>query len=407
MRRQLEVPRFSLKERDRRWSEIRGAMEEKNLDCLLLCGFPCNWDFKVSNARYLSQIGGNAEYNIMVFPLEGEPTCYVWGATFIEYWLRSQDWVTDVRARVGTWADSMASRVRELGLEKKNIGLDGLAGPLDPDGWFPHSLYNRIHELMPAANLININDMIEKIRAVKSPEEIDFFEKAAVLGNLMLEACRQTAKPGVRECAVYGKMMEVMIANGGEEPTLFLWGSDAHPLPHPHRVPTMRPLEKGDLIICEIHPRYGGYFTHVERTFCLGEPEKEYLNLDAGCLEAYARGMELFTPGRKITDAMNPVKKVIESRGLGICETGMHGHGLSSQEYPRYRHHAIKEDLGPLKFIEDELRPGMVFAFNIDLFDPRWRNGETGCVFGETVVVTEDKPRRLHSFPIEFQVIPI
>jgi Xaa-Pro aminopeptidase len=167
-------------------------------------------------------------------------------------------------------------------------------------------------------------------------------------------------------------------------------------------------LEKGDLIICEMHPKYGGYCTHVERTFCLGEPAKEYLNIYEGCLKAYSRGMELFISGRKITDAMNAVKETIKLQGLEICETGIHGHGLSSLEYPRYRLHAApKADVEALRSMEDELKPGMVFAFNIDLVDPHWRNGETGCVFAETIVVTEGKPRHLHSFPTNFQIIKI
>jgi hypothetical protein len=49
----------------------------------------------------------------------------------------------------------------------------------------------------------------------------------------------------------------------------------------------------------------------------------------------------------------------------------------------------------------------MVFAMNIDLFDPKWRNGETGCVFAETIVITDDGARRLHSFPTEFQRLAI
>jgi Xaa-Pro dipeptidase len=406
MRKALELPRFSLNERERRWTEIRKVMREKNLDCLLLCGVPLNWDFKVSNARFVSQIGGNAEYNFVVFPFEDEPTCFISMPTFVPYWERSQDWVKDIRPKKGPWADNVVPRLKELGLEKKNIGVDGIAGPLDPDGWVPHSVYSRILELMPEANFMNTDDMLEKIRAVKSPEELEFLEKAARLGDLMLEACLQTAKPGVRECEVYGKMMEAMLANGGEEPTLFLWASDAYPFPHPFRLPTMRPLGKGDLIICEMHPKYGGYFTHVERTFCLGEPAKEYLNIYEGCLKAYACGMELFTPGKSITDAMNVIRETIESLGLGICETGIHGHGLSSQEYPRYRlHAAARADDNAVKAIGNELKPGMVFAFNIDLFDPRWRNGETGCVFAETVVVTDGKPRCLHSFPTNLQII--
>jgi Xaa-Pro dipeptidase len=405
MRDKLELPRLSLKERDRRWKEVRKLMKEKGLDCLLLCGFPTKWDYTLANARFLTQIGGNAAFNFVVFPLEEEPTSYILMPTFLEYWRRAQDWVKDIRAKEGSWAQTLVPRLRELGLENRNVGVDGLASALDPDGWFPQSIYSDLSQSMVKTNLINLGDMLERMRAVKSAEEIDFLERAGHLGDLMLETCRKTARPGVKECEVYGKMMETMIAKGGEEPTLFLWASDKHPLPHPFRLPTMRPLEKGDLIICEMHPKYGGYFTHVERTFCLGQPEKEYLKIYDGCLKAYSRGMEWFKPGNKITEAMNAVKETITSTGLGICETGIHGHGLSSQEYPRYRHHAIEADAKAVKSMEDELKPGMVFCFNIDLVDPNWRNGETGCVFAETILITKDKPRRLHSFDTGFQII--
>lgn len=137
----------------------------------------------------------------------------------------------------------------------------------------------------------------------------------------------------------------------------------------------------------------------------MGKPEKEYLDIYEGCLEAYARGMSLFTPGASISDGMNAVKEVIDSKGLGICEAGIHGHGLSSLEYPRYRHHAPGADAKALKLAGDEFKPGMVFAFNIDLVNPRWRNGETGSVFAETVLVAEDGPRRLHHFPTDFQIL--
>jgi len=405
MRMTLELPKLSLKERDRRWNAIREAMRQQNLDCLLICGVPCKYDFTMANARFVSQIGGNSEFNFIVFPRDEEPTCLILTSTMLEYWRRAQDWVKDIRIRKGTWAETIVSRFRELGLERKNIGVEGVAGPLDPDGWFPYTIYKGILDPMPGATFTNADDMLDKIRAIKSPEEMTFLEKAAALGDLMLQACSETARPGVRECEVYARMREAMLANGGEEPTLFLWASDAHPLPHPFRLPTSRPLERGDIIICEMHPKYGGYCTHVERTFCLGDPPKEYLNIYEGCLAAYAAGMERFTAGTKITEAMNAVKETITSRGFGICEAGIHGHGLSSLEYPRYRHHAPTADTQALKTMENELKPGMVFAFNIDLVDPRWRNGETGAVFAETVHVTEDRPRRLHRFPTNFQSI--
>ena len=405
MRENIGLPSFSLEERDRRWTGVRALMREQGLDCLILCGMPYKWDFALANVRFLSQIGGNGEYSFLVFPLEGEPTSFISMPTFLPYWKRTQNWVKDVRAKKGPWADNIVPRIKELGFERGNIGIDGLGGPLDPDGWFAHAIYDGLRTLLPDVRIINTDDLLERMRAIKSPEEVYFLEKAGKLGDRMLDACRSTARPGVRESEVYGRMMEAMLVGGGEEPTLFLFAADAHPFPHPFRHATTRPLEQGDLIICEMHPKYGGYFTHVERTFSLGEPDREYLRIYEGCLRAYEQGMERFKPGASIVDAMNAVKRTIEEGGFGICEAGIHGHGLSSLEYPRYRHHAAAADLNAVRSIEDELKPGMVFAFNIDLVDPAWRNGETGCVLAETVLVTEEGSRRLHSFPLGFQII--
>jgi hypothetical protein len=49
----------------------------------------------------------------------------------------------------------------------------------------------------------------------------------------------------------------------------------------------------------------------------------------------------------------------------------------------------------------------MVFALNIDLVDPKWMNGDTGCVFAETIVVTEKGARRLHKYPLELRIIDV
>lgn len=406
MRDKLELPRLSLAERDRRWTATQREMARRGLDCLILWGWPAMWDFCIANARYLSPVGGNSEHNVLVFPLEGEPTSFVLMPTFVDGWRAAQDWVGDIRARKGTWADSVAGRIRELGLTGARIGMDGLAGPLDPDGWLPSSVHKRLGELLPKAELLALDDMMEAMRTVKSREELDLLDRAARLGDLMLETCRATARPGVRESEVYGRMMEAMLANGGEEPTLFLWACDRNPYPHPFRVPTTRPIERGDLIICEIHPKTGGYFTHVERTFCVGgEPAPQHRRIYDGCIAAYETGMSLFAAGKPISTAMDRVAEVIRERGLGMCETGIHGHGLASLEYPRYRHHALQADQAALKVVGDEFRKDMVFAFNIDLVDPAWQGGRTGCVFAETVHIGEDGPRRMHTFPLGLQMI--
>ncbi len=403
----LALPQISIAERDRRWAAVRAIMGERKLDALFLCGWPLMWDFKVANARFLSSIGGNAEFNLMVFPLEGDPTSFVSMPTFLDFWKRAQSWVPDVRPRKGSWALSIAGRIKELGLEKGRIGLDGLANPLDPDGWIPHSVYVELCSLLPDAELVNIEDMLESMRGVKSDEELDILTHAAGLGDKMMAACRDKARPGVTESAVYAGMMETMIANGGEDPTLFLWAAGAMPPQHPFVLPQHRELEAGDAIICEIHPKYAGYTTHIERTFSLGKPDPNRQRIYDGCIAAYETGLALMGPGKSISEAVYAAGKKVEELGLKLCELGIHGHGLGSLEHPRFRLHALKADIEAIKTIGDAFVPGMVFAFNIDLFDPNWQNGESGAVFAETILITETGARRMHSFDMRLQELPL
>ena len=174
MRKLVEYPTPSLQERDRRWAAVRKEMAARGLDCLVLCGWPAMWDFNIANARYLCPIGGNAEFNVLVFPAAGEPTSFIYSPVFTNYWRGAQEWVADVRPKRGTFADSIADRLTELKLTGAKVGIDGLAGPLDPDGWVPHSMYMRLQERLPGVTIVNLEDMLEKIRTVKSPRRSPF-----------------------------------------------------------------------------------------------------------------------------------------------------------------------------------------------------------------------------------------
>ena len=71
MRARLELPQLSLAERDRRYAAVRKQMAARGLDAIVLWGWPMMWDFYTANARYLSPIGGNAEFNVLIFPASG------------------------------------------------------------------------------------------------------------------------------------------------------------------------------------------------------------------------------------------------------------------------------------------------------------------------------------------------
>ena len=101
MRPTLEIPRLSLAERDRRYAAVRKEMAARGLDAIVLWGWPLVWDFYTANARYLSPIGGNAEFNVLIFPAEGEPTSIIQMPTFLDGW---------ARRRIGSATSARAAR---------------------------------------------------------------------------------------------------------------------------------------------------------------------------------------------------------------------------------------------------------------------------------------------------------
>lgn len=145
----------------------------------------------------------------------------------------------------------------------------------------PSTLLRVEHEalkrLLPNAEFVDMNGTLADMRIVKSEEEIAMLRCAGKIARKVVDAMVETARPGVTEAAVYAKMIEAQIANGGD-PNIFNLFS-AGPVEHPadelwHLLhgcdqplaPTQRPLQLGDLIISEYHTKYAGLRCHTEMT---------------------------------------------------------------------------------------------------------------------------------------------
>ena len=155
----------------------------------------------------------------------------------------------------------------------------------------------------------------------------------------MTEAMRTTARPGVKECDVFAEVVRVLISQGGEYPTLLLWGrgpgpDGPGPLVHPRRLPTTRTIQPGDVIIMEMHPKYGGYVTHQERTIFVGEPQKLYRDLYKVGLAGFRKCVERLTPKFTLGEPVKALRDVIRESGFCFREAWIHGHGLESAEAP-------------------------------------------------------------------------
>ena len=383
----MSIPQLSIQERDRRYKIVRAEMAKRGIDCLVLPANTGRWEQMQGDSRYLTSIGGFATEVFTVFPLEGEVTAYIFNRA--GWWKQAQNWVSDVRDGRNRWSQNAIERIKELGFEKGTIGISGLAGLVRaPEGIIPYSSVKAIQDTFPQAKLVNATEMMQEIRAVKSPEEVSFLERSAAIIEKAIEAMMETAKPGVSEKELYGTMIHAMLSNGGELPTLFFLSAGPG-LTNSSFVPTDYRIQKGDRIVNEIEAKYGGYAAQAVSPAVVGEPDAEYqtmIDISRACFDAILGAMK---PGATFGTLFDIYTRTVEGQSRGKYSWShpmMHARGLGD-DGPALMGN---EDLE--RFSKIELQTGMTFILKPQV---RTVQGKGRASIGDTVTVTENGARRL------------
>lgn len=381
------IPQLSIEERDRRYKNVRAEMASRGIDVLILPANTGRWEQLQADSRYLSSIGGFATEVFTVFPLEGEVTAFIFNRA--AWWKQAQTWVSDVRDGRNRWGQNAIERIQELGLEKGTIGIAGLAGLFRaPEGIIPYSSVTAIQNAFPQIKLVNATEMMQEVRAIKSAEEISFLEKSAAIVEKTIETMVQTAMPGVSEKELYGAMVNAMLANGGELPTLFFLSAGPR-LYNSSFVPTDYRIQPGDQIINEIEAKYGGYGAQAVTPMVLGAPDEKYqtmIDISRACFAAILNAMK---PGVTFGALFDLYRQTVEHCGHGKYlwnHPMMHARGLGD-DGP-----ALLGDKDLERFSKIELQSGMTFILKPQV---RPREGKGRASIGDTVVVTAHGARRL------------
>lgn len=325
----VDVPRLSKLERDRRWARVRQLMERDGLDVIVGVPNTHMFDQFQASVRYLTGLGGNCASVGVVFPRDGQVTAIVSPDQSPDYLRAVQDWVTDIRPIAPSWAYAppLIDRVRELGAERARIGVIGLHGNTRFwEGNVAHGVILALQAAFPAAELTNATPVLEEARFVKSDEELACLERATLLAEGALEVLEREAAPGVPERQVYARMLEYLVEQGSDLPTMILWSAGWPQPSSNHYQPTGRPLQRGDVIHTELEARWAGYVGQRTQPAFVGPAEAEYRTMFALQQEALARCYELLRPGATVGDLVQASAQV--AHGEYVCRILMHGRGL-------------------------------------------------------------------------------
>ena len=184
--------------------------------------------------------------------------------------------------------------------------------------------------------LLPAGELMARLRAAKTEEEIDAMRAAQAIAEQALEEVLGLIRPGMTEKQVMAELVYRTLRHGSE-------GNAFDPIvvsgPNtslPHGVPGERVIQKGDFVTMDFGCLKEGYCSDMTRTIAVGEATEEMRNVYGVVLRAQLAGIAVARagiPGKEIDAA---ARKVITEAGYGDYFGHGFGHslGLDIHEAP-------------------------------------------------------------------------
>ena len=371
-----EYPRFSDSEMSRRRREIEELMAAREVDHLLVYGI----GGRGGAVTWLTQWLVTNEAQLVFSPATRD-------ALFVQYFNHVPLATKLAEAADVAWggASTIEASIEELRRRGATTGRVGFIGPL-PLG-AGRSLESSF------STLVDLNSAYQRLRLVKSAEEVVWFRLGARLADLSIEALRRQLRPGLSERDLVGAVEAAYHPFGGVNVIhYFALNAMANPeycVPRQH--PSTRVVRVGDVLTTEITANFFDHGGQVLRTFSVGEDLTPlYRDLHDVADLAFAEVASCLVAGTHV-EQLVVAARVIEDAGFTTYDDLVHGYGGGY----------LAPVLGSLSRTNEPvpdmvLEEGMMLVVqpNVVTLDHR-----AGVQTGECLLVTRDGPERLHVSP--------
>ena len=257
-----------------------------------------------------------------------------------------------------------------------------------------------LEQILGARTLIDLAPATMNARMIKSAEEIALIREGARIADLGGEAIRNAIAEGVREIdiAMAGRdAMELEIARSHPDSELrdsWVWFQSGPNTDGAHNPVTTRALEQGDILSLNTFPMICGYYTALERTLFLGEPDNASLALWQANVEAHELGLSLIRPGVSCAAICEELNQLLAEKDLLQYRSFGYGHsfGVLSHYYGREAGLELRED------IDTVLEAGMVVSMEPMLWVPQGTPGAGGYREHDILLVGEQSSENVTGF---------
>jgi Xaa-Pro aminopeptidase len=324
--------------RAERQGALRTALAAEGLDGLLVTHLP--------NIRYLTGFTGSAALLLV----HAQTTVLV---TDFRYAVQAPAEAGDAAA-VEVDQSSVWDRLARVlaGLPQGSIGIEA------------HALTVKDAERVTGltrSRVVLAADHVERLRAVKSPEEVAAIRAAADLAQEALAEVLPTVRPGQRERDI-GAALESALRRRGSEwhpfPTIVASGPRSA---LPHARTSARVVQAGEWLLLDFGAQVDGYCADLTRTVVVGAraDQRQAAMYDlVRC--AQGRALEHLRPGMTGREGDALAREVIATRGFGAAFGHSLGHGLGLEVHEAPRLAPTSEGPVPRRAVVT-VEPGVYF----------------------------------------------
>lgn len=281
--------------------------------------------------------------------------------------------IAHIKGDITNWLPKLAS---DMGFKRTGFEADHV----------PFAAYQEIckmiHDGHYQLQLIPTTGLVESLRAVKEPEELDFITEAAKLADAAVEYAKSIICPGVTEKEIAWELEKFLRETGSEAVPFDIIAASGHNSALPHAKPSDRVLRKAEPVVIDIGARVKGYCSDLSRTFFLGNEDKTFIKIYDIVLGAQLTALATIGAGMSGDQADRLARTIVEQSGYGDSfGHGLgHGVGLEAHELPR---------LGTNS--SDILVEGTVFTVEPGIYVTSWG----GVRIEDTVLMKDGKVKTI------------
>ncbi len=211
-------------------------------------------------------------------------------------------------------------QIKKLGFEETDIS---------------YATFKQLEELIDC-ELVATKDLVEKVREVKSEEEIAIIKKAVEITEKAYDYILGFIKVGVTEIEVANELdfyMRNLGATGVSFDTIVASGARSA---MPHGVASDKKIEEGDMVTIDFGCLYKGYVSDMTRTFAVGDPGAKMKEIYEIVYQANKKVTEKAKAGMTGAELDAIARDYITEHGYGdqFGHTTGHGIGLEVHEGP-------------------------------------------------------------------------